>query len=53
MINENEFEDNNIKIILIGSFGVGKTSIIKSFDKKNLMNMNLQHLVVILYQKLS
>ena len=34
MINENEFEDNNIKIILIGSFGVGKTSIIKSFDKK-------------------
>ena len=34
MINENEFEDNNIKIILIGSFGVGKTSIIRSFDKK-------------------
>ena len=34
MINEDEFEDNNIKIILIGSFGVGKTSIIKSFDKK-------------------
>jgi small GTP-binding protein len=35
MINEDEFQDNNnIKIILLGSFGVGKTSIIKSFNKK-------------------
>ena len=33
MINEDEFEDNNIKIILIGNFAVGKTSIIKSLDK--------------------
>ena len=34
MINEDEFQDNNIKIILLGSFGVGKTSIIKSFNNK-------------------
>ena len=33
MINGDEFEDNNIKIILIGNFAVGKSSIIKSFDK--------------------
>jgi len=34
MLNEDEFQDNNIKMILIGSYGVGKTSIIKSYDKK-------------------
>ena len=58
MINENEFEDNNIKIILIGSFGVGKTSIIRSFDKKKFneyepstLSCNFISKTVIIYNK--